>query len=189
MASPLRASLLFRYAQFLTICGLKARALEFIELTLSVDASHQRAWTYAGFLHADKGRFPAAIEAFERAVALKPQDADSLFNLGFALQRVGRHEDALRRFEHAIALNRFLDRAWYGAGISLDKLGRVEEAAERFAEAGRIQPMNPYAAYHRAAMCFKLGRKDVVNAEYERVKGFDPKVAAQMERDFGAGRP
>ena len=74
------------------------------------------------------------------------------------------------------------------ARISLDKLGRYEEAAAKFAEAGRLQPMNPYAAYHRAAMCFKLGRKDEVNAEYERVKGFDPKMALQMERDFGAGR-
>lgn len=188
MSPSLRASLLFRYAQFLTIFGLRARALDFIELTLQTDPHHQRAWTFAGFLNAEKGRLETAISAFERAVELKPGDADSLFNLGYALQRIGRHEEALARFDQAIAGNRFLDRAWYGAGISLDKLGRYEAAAERFAEAARLQPMNPYAAYHRAAMCFKLGRKDEVNAEYERVKGFDPKVAAQMERDFGAGR-
>lgn len=189
MGASLRSSLLFRYAQFLTIFGLRARALEFVQLTLQADPRHQRAWTFAGFLNAEKGRMEPAIRAFEEAVRLKPDDADSLFNLGFALQRVGRHEEALVQFGRALALNRYLDRAWYGAGISLDKLGRVAEAAERFAEAGRIQPMNPYAAYHRAAMCFKLGRKDQVNAEYERVKAFDPKVAAQMERDFGAGRP
>lgn len=183
-----RSSLFFRYAQFLTVFGLNARALELIELTLKLDPRHQRAWTFAGFLNAQQGRPEAALDAFRRAVALRPGDADSTFNLAFTLQRLGRHPEALEQFERATRSNPFLDRAWYGAGISLDKLGRYEEAAARFAEAGRLQPMNPYAGYHRAAMCFKLGRKDQVNAEYERVKGFDPKVAAQMERDFGAGR-
>jgi tetratricopeptide (TPR) repeat protein len=188
MSPSLRAWLCFRYAQFLTIFGLNARALEFVELALQVDPHHQRAWTFVGFLNAQQGRMDAAIRGFERAVALKPDDADTIFNLAYALQRVGRHEEALPQFDRAAAVNRYLDRAWYGAGISLDKLGRYDEAAQRFAEAGRLQPMNPYAAYHHAAMCFKLGRKDQVNADYERVKGFDPKVAAQMERDFGAGR-
>ncbi|HYD56928.1 MAG TPA: tetratricopeptide repeat protein [Burkholderiales bacterium] len=188
MGTSLRASLFFGYAQFLSFFGMRARALEFIELTLLTDPKHQRAWTFAGFLQAQRNSYDAAIASFQRAVELRPGDADSLFNLGFALQHVGRHEEAIERFDRAIEANRFLDRAWYGAGISLDKLGRYEAAAERFAEAGKLQPMNPYAAYHRAAMCSKLGRKDEVNSEYERVKGFDPKVAAQMERDFGAGR-
>jgi tetratricopeptide (TPR) repeat protein len=189
MNASLRASLCFRYAQFLTTFGLNARALDFIELALSLNPRHQQAWTFAAFLNARQGKTEASIQAFEQAVRLKPDDADSLFNLGFSLQRLGRHEEALRRFDEAVAANKFLDRAWYGAGISLDKLGQYEAAAEKFAQASRLQPMNPYSAYHRAAVCFKLGRKADVNAEYERVKGFDPKVAAQMERDFGAGRP
>jgi tetratricopeptide (TPR) repeat protein len=159
-----------------------------VELALSINPRHQRAWTFAGFLNARRGKAEASIQAFEQAVLLKPDDADSLFNLGFSLQRLGRHEAALRRFDEAVAANKFLDRAWYGAGISLDHLGMYDAAAERFAEASRLQPMNPYSAYHRAAMCFKLGRRAEVEAEYQRVKGFDPKVAAQMQRDFGAGR-
>lgn len=189
MSPALKAFLLFRYAQFLTIFGLRARAHEFIELTLQQNPRHQRAWTFSAFLNAEKGRMDAAIRDFEQAVALKPDDAESLFNLGFALQRTGRHPEALERFQRATETNRFLDRAWYGMGISLVKLGRYEEAAPKFAEAARLQPMNPYAAYQLASCWFHLGQRDKLEAEYERVKGFDPKIAAQMQRDFGAGQP
>ena len=189
MSPSLKAFLLFRYAQFLTIFGLRARAHEFIELTLRQNPRHQRAWTFSAFLNAEKGRTDAAVRDFEQAVALKPDDADSLFNLGFILQRTGKHAEALERFARATELNRFLDRAWYGMGISLVKLGRYEEAAPRFAEAARLQPMNPYAAYQLAGCWFHLGQRDKLEAEYERVRGFDPKIAAQMQRDFGAGQP
>jgi tetratricopeptide (TPR) repeat protein len=188
MPGTLRSFLLFRYAQFLAVFGLRARALEFLELLLQGEPDHHRALTVSAFLHAQYGRYEAAIRKFGRAVELKPGDADSLFNLGFSLQQVGRHEEAISQFEHATKANPNLDRAWYGMGISLDKLGRYEEAAEKFKEAARIQPFNPYAGYHLASAWFKLGRRDMVEAEYQRIKGFDPKVAAQMERDFGAGR-
>lgn len=188
MARSLGASLLFRYAQFLTFCGMKARAHEFVELALQQNPNHQRAWTFSGFLHAEKGRFDAAIRDFEQALALKPGDADSAFNLGYALQKVGRHPEAMERFQRVVELNAFMDRAWYGMGLSLAKLGRHEEAAEKLAEAARLQPMNPYAGYHLAAAWFQLGQRTKVNAEFERIRGFDPKVAAQMARDFGAGQ-
>ena len=186
MSASLRSWLLFRYAQFLTIFGLRSRAYEFIELALQQNPRHQRAWTFSGFLNAEKGRFDAAIRDFEQAVALKPDDADSLFNLAFTLQRLGKHPEAIERFQRATQLNAYLDRAWYGMGISLVKLGRYEEAAAKFAEAARLQPMNPYAAYQLAGAWFQLGQREKMQAEYARVRGFDPKIAAQMERDFGA---
>ena len=189
MPASLRSFLLFRYAQFLAVFGLRARALEFLELLLQGEPDHHRALTFSAFINAQYGRYDAAIRKFMRAAELKPADADTLFNLGFSLQQVGRHEEAIARFQEATDANPNLDRAWYGMGISLDKLGRYEQAADKFKEAARIQPFNPYAGYHLASAWSKLGRRDMVEAEYQRIKGFDPKVAAQMERDFGAGRP
>ncbi len=188
MSAAFRSSLLFRYAQFLTFFGLKALAHDFIELALQQNPRHQRAWTFSGFLNADKGRLEAAVHDFEQAVALKPGDADTVFNLGFTLQRLGRHSEALERFQRVVELNAFVDRAWYGMGLSLAKLGRHDQAAEKLAEAARLQPMNPYAGYHLAGAWFHLGQREKVDAEYERVKGFDPKVAAQIAREFGAGQ-
>jgi tetratricopeptide (TPR) repeat protein len=189
MNASLRSLLLFRYAQFLTIFGLRARAHEFIALALQQNPRHQRAWTVSGFMNAEQGRPDAAIRDFEQAIALKPDDADTIFNLGFILQGQGRHGEALERFQRAVELSPYLDRAWYGMGLSLSKLGRYQEAAAKFGEAARLQPMNPYAAYHLAGAWFQLGERRKLEDEYQRVRGFDPKMAAQMQRDFGAGQP
>jgi len=46
-----------------------------------------------------------------------------------------------------------------------------------------------YAGYRLAATLFKLGRRDEVQKEYERVKEFDPKISDLMRREFGIGEP
>ena len=125
------------------------------------------------------------VSAYERAITLNPDDAASHFNVAFILQRIGRHEAALPRFERAIEIDAKVDRAWYGLGLSLAHLGRLEEAAEKLQEAARLQPMNPYAGYQLAAVWHRLHRRDKVRAQYERIKGFDPKVAERIRVEFG----
>jgi len=180
-----RPSLLFFRAQFYLFIKQHARALESIEALLREDPTHQRAWSIAGFLHAEKGRFDDAIAAFERAVALNPRDAACVFNYAFALQRAGRHDEAIGRFQQAVELDPSIDRAWYGIGLSLIQRGRYREAIEKLGEAARLQPLNPFARYQLAAAWFKLGEHEKVQAEYRHVKGFDPAVAEHIRIDFG----
>ena len=89
------------------------------------------------------------------------------------------------RFERAIEIDPRVDRAWYGLGLSLAHLGRLEEAAAKFQEAARLQPFNPYAGYQLAGVWHRLDRRDKLRAEYERIKGFDPKVAERIRVEFG----
>lgn len=175
----------FKLVEACLVFGRRERAAGLLQALVRQDAGHRRAWATLGFLHSTAGRHDAAVEAFERALALQGDDPDVLFNLGYTLQKAGRHAEAIERFEGAIGLNAFLDRAWYGAGLSLLHLRRLEEAVAHLREAARLQPMNPYAGYQLGAALFRLGRSDEVRAEYERVKGFDPKISEQMRRDFG----
>jgi len=178
-------ALLYFRAQALLFFKQHDRALHAFEIFLAEYPAHPRAWSTAGFLYAEKGRFQNAIAAFERAVTLNADDAATLFNLGFALQRAGRHAVAIERFEQAIALQPSLDRAWYGLGLSLAYEDRHAEAAAKFQEAARLQPLSPYPRYQLAGAWFKLGEHEKVRAEYRRVKGFDPKVAERIRIDFG----
>jgi Flp pilus assembly protein TadD len=177
--------LLFFFAQCCLFFKRNARALELLEATLRAQPDHPRAWSIAGFLYAEKGRYADSIGALERALALAPDDAATLFNLGFVLQKAGRHEEAIARMSRAVELNPPLDRAWYGLGISLIHVGRFREAIERLTEAARLQPFNPFPRYQLAAAWFKLGEPDKVRAEYRKLRGFDPKVAEHVRVDFG----
>lgn len=185
MSHSLRPSLMFWYGQLLTMFKRHSRALAVFRAVTREEPRHQQAWSCIGFLLAEREELDAAVEAFERAVALNPDDAPSHFNIGFILQRLGRHEAAVARFQRAVEINANTDRAWYGLGLSLTELGRLEEAAERFAEAARLQPFNPYAGYQLAGIWHRLGDRDKLQAEYKRVKGFDPKVAERIRIEFG----
>jgi tetratricopeptide (TPR) repeat protein len=131
------------------------------------------------------GEWSDAIPAFEKALALHPEDASLCFNAAFALQRAGEHERAMLLLGRAIDRDPKLDRAWYGLGLSLAHVGRYEDAVLNLREAARLQPFNPYAGYHLAAALARLGRRDEARAEYERVKSFDPKVSELMRRELG----
>lgn len=184
MNPSLRESMLHFWAQTLLFFGLNDRALRAFQDVVRENPARQEAWSVLGFLHAQRGEFSEAVPAFEKALALKDDEADLFFNAAFAIQRAGNHARAMELMQRAIALDPKLDRAWYGLALSLAHVGRHEEAVAKFREASRLQPFNPYARYHLAAALAKLGRRDEVIAEYLRVKEFDPKVSALMRREF-----
>ncbi|MBK8063866.1 MAG: tetratricopeptide repeat protein [Betaproteobacteria bacterium] len=187
MASTLRPMILFWFGQLLAYMRRSDRALALFREVAAQNPSHQQAWSSIGFLLAEKGELEPALQAFEKALALDPGDAPAR-NIAFVLQRLGRHEDAIEGFKRTLEADDKVDRAWYGIGLSLCSLGRYEEAIERFTEAARLQPMNPYAGYQLAGTWHKLGQHDKVRAEYERIKGFDPKVAERIRQEFGVMR-
>ena len=57
-----------------------------------------------GNVLAQLARYEEAVESFDRALALKPGDADMLNNRGSALAALGRHEAALASFDQALRL-------------------------------------------------------------------------------------
>jgi tetratricopeptide (TPR) repeat protein len=187
MRQSLRPSILFWYGQLLTLFKRRGRALAVFRAVTREDPRHREAWRCLGFLLAEHGQLQAAIEAFEHALALNALDAAAHFNIGFILQRVGRHEEAVARFQRALEIDAGLDRAWYGLGISLATLGRLAEAAARFGEAARLQPRNPFAGYQLAGVWHRMGERDKLRAEYERVRGFDADVAERIRIEFGVG--
>lgn len=60
------------------------------------------AWMIVGMLEYQRGREAAAVEAFERAEALKPDDPLASYYLGQSLAMVGRIDDAAAAYERAL---------------------------------------------------------------------------------------
>ena len=91
--------------------------------------------------HVDQ--LPAALQAYERATQLDPQNSNIWYNLGKA-QVLGNHPtDAEISLKKAIALNAQDPSPHYQLARALEKLGRKDEARserERFAELKKAQP-------------------------------------------------
>lgn len=127
---------------------------------------------------------PALLDS-ERLVILRPEHAPTWFNHGFMLEEAGRLGDALQAFSKATVLDENLDRAWYGQGLVLIRLKRYEEAVAALKRNTELQPMSPYAWYQLARV--HVDRHEPAEAVkiIKHLKGFEPKVAAQLERETG----
>jgi cytochrome c-type biogenesis protein CcmH/NrfG len=78
-----------------------------------------------------------------------------------------------------------MDRAWYGLGLVLVRQGRLEEAVVALKHNTKLQPMSPFGWYQLARVHLDLKQADEALAVIRYLKGFEPKVAAQLERETG----
>lgn len=87
-----------------------------------------------------QARLEEALQVFDKAVQLNPDDAELWKNLGLALIEVGRLADAILIFQQALKLNpRHLEVA-LRSGLLLLKLERYEEAVKHFDLCEELQP-------------------------------------------------
>jgi len=92
------------------------------------------------YLEGSDGRSEEALEAYEKAIEINPQNTDAWFNKGNTLGELGRFEEALEAYEKAIEINPQNTDAWNNKGNTLDDLGRSEEALEAYENAIEINP-------------------------------------------------
>ncbi len=133
-----------------------------------------------------RGAEDAAIDDARALVAAHPgRSAADWFNLAFMLEHAGRLEEAEPAFRRAVALDPKLDRAWYGLGLTLIRLRRFDEAVAALERNTELQPMSPYGWYQLARLHMDRHEPDRARKIIRHLNGFEPKVAAQLERETG----
>jgi tetratricopeptide (TPR) repeat protein len=115
-----------------------------------------------GMAYADRGDLERAATAFERAVAVDPNNADNYFGLGLMEQAMGRSEQAEGTWKTAIAK----DADHWEARLALARLyldqSRWDEAREQLDAVAHGDPENPEAQDLRQTLTSRQ------SLEYER---------------------
>lgn len=142
-------------------------------------------------LLAQQGHRQEALADLETLVRHHGHLAGHWFNYGYLLEELGRWDEALVAFRRATELDPLLDRAWYGMGLVLIRLQRLDDAVAALKRNTELQPMSPYGWYQLARVHVDRQQPDEAVKVIRHLKGFEPKVAAQLERETGlvAGRP
>ena len=73
----------------------RARMLEALEAKVRQNPNDVASWIQLGHLNFDRNAVPEAIEAYEKALALAPDDATVHTDLGVMYRRAGRPQDAV----------------------------------------------------------------------------------------------
>lgn len=137
-------------------------------------------------LHAQAGRRNAALADAQALVDAHPtRSAADWFNLGYLHEEALQLPEAEAAFRRAVELDDKLDRAWYGLGLTLIRQGRYDEAVQALERNTKLQPMSPFGWYQLARVHMDRQAPDEARKIIRHLKGFEPKVAAQLERETG----
>ena len=191
--SPVNSSAAFRSrclwlkfkAKTLLVFGLRAKAHDTFQEILEINPADALALNSLGYEELNNLHLVQALSYFERALVQTPNNANAHFNVGFVCEELGRSQEAEVAFKAALQLDEKFDRAWYGLGLVLVRQRKLEESLEAFKRNTQLQSMSPFAWYQMARVHMELNQPDEALAVMRHLKGFEPKVAAQLERETG----
>ena len=171
--------------QSLLVAGRRQAALERVANHLVTNPTDPYLLGTRAQLLSQAGHTVAALQAQEALVRAQPGLASAWFNWGYMLEQAGRLPEARTAFEEATRLAPQLDRAWYGLGLVLIQLHCFDEAVAALRKNTELQPMSPYGWYQLARVHVDRQEPDEAVKIIRRLRQFEPKVAAQLERETG----
>jgi tetratricopeptide (TPR) repeat protein len=120
------------------------------------------------------GRLEDALNVFDKAAQLKPDDAELWKHAGGVLVALHRPADALLSFQHALQLDPRHWEAAYQSGVLLHQSERFEEALLQFNLCDEIRPAHAPTLQTRARTLRGLKRYDECLADARRAHALDP---------------
>ncbi|HUK56345.1 MAG TPA: tetratricopeptide repeat protein, partial [Nitrospiria bacterium] len=104
-----------------------------------------------GVAYAHEGRDDLSLEAFEKAVSIKPDLAIGHFNIGQIYYNRGELDQSIAAFEKAVEANPKMAAAYYGLAIVEEEAGRKARAVKHYQEFLKLAGDQPSAETEQAA--------------------------------------
>ena len=123
-----------------------------------------RAWFSVGYLLENP---EDSISAYNRAIRLQPDAAESYNNRGTAKGKLGQGADAIADYDEAIRLKPGFVEAYYNRGSTKEELGQIAEAIADYDKAIRLKPDFADAYSNQGVAKVRLERYDDAIADYD----------------------
>jgi tetratricopeptide (TPR) repeat protein len=128
-----------------------------------------------------KGHLEQAMEHYQMAIQLNPNDAEVLSNLGGALDAQGRLEEAIETLRQAIQIDPNHFDAQYNLGIALADKGRFDEAIANYYRAIQIKPGSASVRNNLGVALFNMGQFDEAIETYRRAIRIKPDYCEALD--------
>jgi tetratricopeptide (TPR) repeat protein len=130
----------------------------------------------AGMANERTGNYPAAVKAYERGLAVEPDNVELLNSLGFALFQQGNSKDAVVALEKAIAVDPKHWKSHNNLALAAIDMGELEVAEAHFRESLAIKPQ-PEIYNDLGFVLERQGLSDEAIRAYRKAIELDPKSA------------
>jgi predicted O-linked N-acetylglucosamine transferase (SPINDLY family) len=133
-----------------------------------------------GLEHLKAGNARPALESFQQALALAPDDAAGLYNAGVACYALHRMPCAVDYFRKAVKQAPTLVEAHFNLGQACQALGLHTQALAAFGAALDLNPRYADAAFQLGRIYQALGERQQARAHYQRVLKTNPRHAEAL---------
>jgi tetratricopeptide (TPR) repeat protein len=174
---PTRAEFYYELARAYAKTADYAAVIQWCEAALSHDVNFAPALKELAGAATALGKWDRAIEALQRAVALRPRDTHALADLGNVYLQQRRVAEAIETLQRALALDSSLPRASNTMGLAFLTKGDANQAEQHFREAVRIQPDLAEAHNNLANLLAGARRYTEAASHFEAALRSDPKYA------------
>jgi tetratricopeptide (TPR) repeat protein len=165
------------------VISLKMEAQEYSDAILilinmiEIDPEDEKRLATLALCYQHLKDFDAAIKAYNKALAIKPDYAEAHINLGSALEEQGKLEEAIEAYNKALAIKPDYAEAYNNMGVTLKEQGKLEEAIEAYNKALAIKP--DYAdAYNNIGVTLKeRGKLEEAIEAYNKALAIKPDYA------------
>jgi tetratricopeptide (TPR) repeat protein len=159
----------------------KARAAILKALALDENAFEAHR-VLAGIMTWTDWDWTAAERAWNKVLALQPNEADALSTHSHYLMHMGRQDEAMKEIERAVELDPFNPKILSFQAQDLLYVRRYDEAIAAARAAQKLQPDAPVARTALLGALFMGGLLDEALAVEKRHFGGDPELMSAMER-------
>lgn len=125
-------------------------AVQIMQQAVAQDQTHDLLFGYLGDAELGAKQYPQAIDAYNKAIALKPDNAAYHNNLAQALAKTGKTDDAIKEYDKAAQLDPTQAGTYFfNEGAVLTNLGKTDEANTAFDKAIAADPNKADAYYQK----------------------------------------
>ena len=157
--------------------GQLEEALKLARILTSGYPTSQIPWKVQGALLRILGQLDGALDANQKAVQLKPDDAEAHYNLANVLKEMERLEDAKESYRDAITNKPCFAEAHYNLGNVLLAQDEVAQAEHHYEKAITLKPNFAEAFSNLGSAYSELGKIKEAKDCLEKAIGLNPKVA------------
>lgn len=146
-------------------------ALEEANQAVASDPTYADAWHLRGLVYMATGDFARAQTDMERARGLKPNDPDTLHNLGWLRCEQKDYDAANALFKQALGTPGYAGRVKTQAaqGVCYARAGNLKLAEEALVHAYEFDARNPVVGYRLASVIFAQGEAERAQFYIRRV--------------------
>ncbi len=142
------------------------------EYAKAADILSATDWYEKGYNLGISGNYKEALNAFNKAIELNPQDAAAYSSRGLTYYFLGKYQQAIKAFNKAIQIDPQLDIAYNNRGITYAELGNYKQAINDFTKSIELNPQRANLYYNRGLAYHKLGNyQQAINDYTKAIQG------------------